>query len=317
MKLKKIIILSALMLCIGQIFAEIGHFQTINGIRYLLGDTSLTAVVSCLEDNNEYFGDIKIPSTVIYEGKSYGVYWIGASAFANCKLLTSVKIPNSVKSIGKYAFYGCEGLTSINIPNSVKFIGQFAFYGCKSLTSITISNRVKWIRESTFQYCTNLKSAVIGDSVTHIGRSAFESCNALTSIYIGKSVTDIGPYAFKVWGNNIGIHISNIAGWCNISVEEDFPTIGSWVVDNWYWDLYINNVKVKDLIIPEGVKEIKAKTFSYCRSISSVYIPNSVTHIRESAFEKCTNLVSISIPRTTKIEKIFGKDTRMPKLIVR
>ncbi len=274
MKLKKIIILSALMLCIGQIFAEIGHFQTINGIRYLLGDTSLTAVVSCLEDNNEYFGDIKIPSTVIYEGKSYGVYWIGASAFKNCKLLTSVKIPNSVKSIGKDAFSGCKSLTTITIPNSV----------------------------------------------TYIDSDAFAYCSALTSIYIGKSVTDIGIRSFS-GSKNIGIHISNMAGWCNMSFGTYFPTVNIWVNETyWDWDLYINNVKVKDLIIPEGVKEIKAKTFSYCRSISSVYIPNSVTHIRENAFAGCINLVSISIPRTTKIENIFGKllkNQRMPKLIVR
>ena len=36
-------------------------------------------------------------------------------AFDNCSGLTSVTIPNSVKSIGDHAFYDCSGLTSVTV----------------------------------------------------------------------------------------------------------------------------------------------------------------------------------------------------------
>ena len=50
--------------------------------------------------------------------------------------MTSVTIPNSVKSIGDMAFDGCSGLTSITIPNSVKSIEYGAFKSCSNLENV-------------------------------------------------------------------------------------------------------------------------------------------------------------------------------------
>ena len=52
--------------------------------------------------------------------------------FVHCDV-SSITIPNSVRSIGDYAFSDCRSLTSIVIPNSVTFIGSCAFYDCDSL----------------------------------------------------------------------------------------------------------------------------------------------------------------------------------------
>ncbi len=49
--------------------------------------------------------------------------------------ITSVIIPNTVKSIGNYAFFVCK-LTEVTIPSSVTSIGEYAFGG-NQLTSIT------------------------------------------------------------------------------------------------------------------------------------------------------------------------------------
>ncbi len=50
---------------------------------------------------NEYTGNIVIPASITYNGKTYSVTSIGSGAFYGCTGLTSVTIPNSVKSIGK------------------------------------------------------------------------------------------------------------------------------------------------------------------------------------------------------------------------
>ena len=75
--------------------------------------------------------DIVCPLVELPEGNKIS---IGGSAFNCCFNLTSVKIPNSVKSIETWAFYSCRNLKSITIPNSVKFIEKDAFKFCDEIT---------------------------------------------------------------------------------------------------------------------------------------------------------------------------------------
>ena len=102
--------------------------------------------------------------------------------FSNCKNLTSIIIPNSVRSIGYYAFEECVNLTSITLPNSLSLIGDYAFSGCMNLTSINIPNSVTNITQYAFRNCTNLTSVTIPKSVTSIGRYAFSGCG-LKEVY--------------------------------------------------------------------------------------------------------------------------------------
>ena len=122
--------------------------------------------------------EITIPSR--FDGCSYSVTSIVHNPFYNYTSLTSITIPNSVKSIGVRAFKDCTRLTSITIPNSVTWIGDYAFSGCTNLKSITIPESVTSIRYKTFYNCTSLTSITIPDTVTSIGRDAFRDCSNLT-----------------------------------------------------------------------------------------------------------------------------------------
>ena len=99
----------------------------IGNLYYHLDFSSMEAIIA---DRNSYSGSLVIPEKLYSGYGTFTITGIYTRAFENCDDLTSVTIPNSVKSIGYMAFCSCSGLTSITIPNSVKSIGDNAFYYC-------------------------------------------------------------------------------------------------------------------------------------------------------------------------------------------
>jgi len=191
----------------------------IGGIYYLL-DSPASGQATVTSNPTPYSGSITIPSSVSNGGNTYTVTSIGDSAFNNCRVLTSIIIPDTVTylgslsfyqcimltsiqfpvnltNIGDSAFYGCTGLTSIIIPNTVTYLGSLSFYQCTMLSSIIIRSGVTSISGTAFAYCSRLTSIQFPDSVTNIGDSAFYACTGLTSIIIGSGVTNIGTTTFK------------------------------------------------------------------------------------------------------------------------
>ena len=59
--------------------------------------------------------------------------------------------------------------------------------------------------------------------------------------------------------------------------------------------MYINDVLVKVLIVPDSVTSIGNYAFSGCGRLASITIPDSVTSIGEDAFSDCNRLISITI----------------------
>ena len=220
-----------------------------------------------------------------------GIEQIAGAAFSYCRFLTSITIPNSVTSIGNSAFEYCRSLASITIPNSVTSIGNAAFRDCTSLTSVTIPNSVKSIGNSAFGRCSSLTSITIPNSVTSIGNEAFFGCSSLNSVTIGKSVTSIGENAFEGCSSLTKTNYTgDIASWCDIK-------FGGYSANpmNYSHNFYINDVEIKDLVIPNSVDSIHIYAFSGCSSLTSVTIPESVTSIGNAAFEGCSSLTSVTI----------------------
>ena len=172
---KLFVFLFSLILSVVFSTSALAYDVKIDGIYYNLISKGKTAEVTKNWDDN-YSGEVVIPSSITVEGQEYRVTSIGNTAFYSCSSLTSVTIPNSVTYIGDQAFESCSGLTSLAIPNSVTSIGESAFQGCSGLTSFTIPNSVTSIGEDAFYLCSSLTSVTIPNSVTSIGDWAFYYC---------------------------------------------------------------------------------------------------------------------------------------------
>lgn len=94
-------------------------------------------------------GDIVIPDSVEDElGNKYAVTAIDARSFYRCYGVTSIVIPNTVKSIGAFAFCYTH-ITSITIPESVTEINAYIVDGTE-ITEFNIHRNITYINPEAF-----------------------------------------------------------------------------------------------------------------------------------------------------------------------
>ena len=236
-----------------------------------LGGKDVVAIGYNAFSGNETVKTVKLPSSVTY---------IGGEAFSGCTSLTKITVPSSVTYIGGEAFTGTKWLadkqkanpyvvingilidmskagTNINIPATVKEIS------CdipKNVVSVTLSSSMTQINSGMFYDCTSLKKITIPSSVTSIGDGAFSGCTSLETIEIPETVESMKISSFtgtKWLENNL--------------VDGKYLIVNNIMYDAQDWD--------DDVVIPDGVKEIKIDFLNSSKSIHSISFPASVEKI--------------------------------------
>ena len=68
-----------------------------------------------------------------------------------------VEIPEGVRALTECAFAACRGVTEVILPDSLGYIMTEAFRDCTGLTTLTIPSSVSMIANQVFDGCTSLK----------------------------------------------------------------------------------------------------------------------------------------------------------------
>ena len=100
-------------------------------------------------------------------------------AGVNCFSKVVFEEKSEITKIGKDCFADCDLLTTVILPESVTYIDDFAFNTCEDLEYVYIPDGVTYIGEQAFDYCYELSYIRIPDSVEKIGRWAFDNCPRL------------------------------------------------------------------------------------------------------------------------------------------
>lgn len=191
---------------------------------------------------------------------------LGENTFCECKSITSIKFPDTLKSIGRDAFYDCTNLVDIVIPSSVNTIKARAFKKCESLETIVIPDSVTTLDIDCFASCTKLKNISISSSIKNIPQYGFASCVNLEKIVIPNSVENIDDLAF------VGCLKLK-----SVTLSEKLEVINE--------SVFGNCACIKEISFPASLRMIKKRAFAYCLSLQKVNFLGERPEIAKNAFQ--------------------------------
>ena len=217
---------------VGTTTTALAYDMIVNGVCYNINGNEATVTYYDYSSShgynyyNSYSGHVTIPKTVTFNGLSYSVTAIDDYTFSNCKSLSSISIPKTVKTIGFRSFNNCDGLTNITIPNSLTNIINETFFDCDGLTSVTIPDSVTSIGNHAFYGCNNLTNVTIGKSVSSVGISAFDNTSINYVTCLSETPPSLNSLAFSYY-ENVTLYVpqSSIEAYQSATIWSNFKII--------------------------------------------------------------------------------------------
>ncbi len=239
---------------------------------------------------------------------------IGRFCFSGCSEVTSVEIPESIRSISIYAFEDCKALTQIELPQSLTEIAAGAFMN-SGLTSVEIPESVAAIREFAFKGCGELESVSLPEGLLIIEREAFAGCAKLSGVELPELMAQVGSGAFMGCASIESIVFPNFTTSPDnenderISVEpftfKDCTALKTVeLTGETYWidEQAFAGCTALEQVISEGGCWVGERAFSGCTSLKSFDFGGVDNGwVREYAFENCTALENVFSTRNLMI----------------
>ena len=201
----------------------------------------------------------------------------------NKSTLSGLYMPDTITSIDVGCFQNCINLTDVTFSAQLTKLPQDSFANC-GFTSIVIPNNIVDI-QTAFRGCVNLASVVLGNNVNKMGL-AFAQC-PIESIVLPKSVTDIDG-AFSSLKR---IYISDITQWLKFT----FFSYSYNPCHSGNLDIYVNDVLLTELTIPDDITTINAYAFYNYKKLQKLHVGDSVIDIKTSAFYSNESLEEVSL----------------------
>lgn len=257
--------------------------------------------------------EIVIPDTL----GGYPVVAIGAGAFYENEIATSVKLGANVEIIGSSAFGECIELKNIEIPKTVWAIYPDAFTGTPWYDSLTKDEFVIVGDSVLLKYNGTDTTVVIPNTVKHLS-SVFMGNETIKDVTVPDSVYTIGAAAFSsssvsrvMLGNNVVMLDDSAFAYCYdlhyINMPDSLKIIGP--------NAFVSCTGLNYLKIGKNVETIGTYAFYRASQFSYLYLPKSIKTIESMAFEDCNYLNYIYYEGSEADFEALGVSANNPKLL--
>lgn len=218
--------------------------------------------------------ELIIPSTYNDNGTMKTVVGIDTFAFSTCPSLTSVSIPETIKSIGRMSFYDCENLINLTINSTDLTIGSEAFSGPYDVNEGIYPVYVKYIYFSgTMEQWNKISSP----DLKRVGSG------------VRCSDGDI-PTPFAITASNKNEFVGTAKD----------VIIPSTVIDNGFIrpveivdELAYNTSSITSVVFPESIKEIRFSAFNGSSALSKITFNCIDFVIANGAFGNLNSLTDV------------------------
>ncbi len=244
---------------------------------------------------------------------------IGASAFADNGLITSVTIGANVTVIeeGAFenivrlgsltiaggdhalviednAFASCTQLAAVSLPSRVRSVGAGAFEGNELLATLEMVAGLETIGSRAFAG-TAVTSVTVPNTVTSLGGGAFADCASLTSLAFasgGKEKLVITDAKEADGGILSGTKVESV------TLPIRLTSIGNYA--------FYGSKLLADVLFETGTVALsEIGDYAFAETAINIFnVPSNVVSIGEGAFAECVSLESFTFADSAKVEKI-------------
>lgn len=287
-------------------------YALVDGIYYEMDHTANTAsVISGYQagiTQTPYSGVVTVPSTFIYNTKTYTVTAVKGMAFQNATC-TEVTLPSSCTTINAYSFSNMSSLVKLDIGGTAEIKGN-GITDCVALRDLYIGftggvvGTVNASIPATLRQ--NINVHLPANSITSDLAKSYKSNSFWTAtrallcnneLQIGdlyyrydatkKTATMMAPYIIPGNGapKQIGPEV-DVPGTITVDGTE-------YVVDNLEAGAFYQTQNVTSVTFHEDLKNIEYETFYAC-NIAEITLPNSLENIAYNNFYSCPKLTKVS-----------------------
>lgn len=248
------------------------------------------------------------------------------SAFYSCKSLSAVTIPEGVTSISASAFNECSSLRAFEWPSTLSFLGS-SNLTCDRLTIVSRAatpptiengcsnclfhvpagsgalyeelypNNIIIEGEGTKVVVTIAEAGTLGEEVLKQVNSLADVNHLTVSGTINatdiESIKNSSPSLITLDLSGVDMKdipngfMSGKTSFTQVVLPSNAETIGE--------NAFYNCKRMKEITLPESVKEIKYRAF-YNTALSTIVLPEGLTRLGSYVFNDCYYLESVNIP---------------------